>query len=60
MSRVPLGSITHYDAPGENTQPPKLLLAVGHPPELAVQYRGGHAAVPLRVAAAAERGLGVE
>ena len=35
MPRVPLGSITHYDAPGENTQPPKLLLAVGHPPELA-------------------------
>jgi hypothetical protein len=31
-----------------------------HPPELPVQDRGGHAAVPLRVAAAAERGIGVE
>jgi hypothetical protein len=35
MPRVPLGSITHYDAPDENTEPPKLLLAVRHPPELA-------------------------
>src|SRR5260370_21731257 len=35
MPRVPLGSITSYDAPGENSEPPRLLLAVGHPPQIA-------------------------
>jgi alkylhydroperoxidase family enzyme len=33
--RIPLGSITAYDAPGENAEPPRLLLAVGHPPQIA-------------------------
>jgi alkylhydroperoxidase family enzyme len=33
--RTPLGTITHYDGPGENSEPPKLLLAVGHPAEVA-------------------------
>lgn len=35
MARVPLGQLTNYDAPGENAKPPKLLLAVGHPPAVA-------------------------
>lgn len=35
MVRTPLGTITTYDGPGENTHPPRLLLAVGHPPEIA-------------------------
>jgi alkylhydroperoxidase family enzyme len=33
--RTPLGTITSYDGPGENTEPPRLLLAVGHPAEIA-------------------------
>jgi alkylhydroperoxidase family enzyme len=33
--RTPLGSITAYDGPGENTEPPRLLLAVGHPAAIA-------------------------
>jgi 4-carboxymuconolactone decarboxylase len=33
--RTPLGSITAYDAPAENVEPPRLLLAVGHPPQIA-------------------------
>jgi 4-carboxymuconolactone decarboxylase len=33
--RTPLGSITSYDGPGENTKPPKLLLAMGHPAAIA-------------------------
>ena len=33
--RTPLGSITSYDGPGENTRPPRLLLAVGHPAAIA-------------------------
>jgi alkylhydroperoxidase family enzyme len=33
--RTPLGKITSYDGPGENTEPPRLLLAVGHPAEIA-------------------------
>jgi alkylhydroperoxidase family enzyme len=33
--RTPLGTITKYDGPAENTEPPKLLLAVGHPAAVA-------------------------
>jgi alkylhydroperoxidase family enzyme len=33
--RTPLGTITSYDAPAENAEPPKLLLAVGHPAAVA-------------------------
>jgi alkylhydroperoxidase family enzyme len=33
--RTPLGTITNYDAPGENQTPPRLLLAIGHPAALA-------------------------
>jgi alkylhydroperoxidase family enzyme len=33
--RTPLGTITNYDGPAENTEPPKLLLAVGHPAAVA-------------------------
>ncbi len=33
--RTPLGRVTAYSAPAENTQPPRLLLGIGHPPELA-------------------------
>jgi 4-carboxymuconolactone decarboxylase len=33
--RTPLGSITAYDAPAENAEPPRLLLAVGRPPQIA-------------------------
>lgn len=33
--RIPLGSITSYEGPGENTEPPRLLLAVGHPAAIA-------------------------
>jgi alkylhydroperoxidase family enzyme len=33
--RTPLGTITAYDSPSENTSPPKLLLAVGHPAAVA-------------------------
>jgi alkylhydroperoxidase family enzyme len=33
--RTPLGTITRYDGPAENTEPPKLLLAVGHPAAVA-------------------------
>jgi 4-carboxymuconolactone decarboxylase len=33
--RIPLGTITSYDAPGENAEPPNLLLAMGHPAEVA-------------------------
>ena len=33
--RTPLGTITSYDGPGENTEPPRLLLAMGHPAEIA-------------------------
>jgi alkylhydroperoxidase family enzyme len=33
--RTPLGTITTYDAPGENKEPPNLLLAMGHPAEVA-------------------------
>jgi alkylhydroperoxidase family enzyme len=33
--RIPPGTISAYDAPAENAEPPRLLLAVGHPPELA-------------------------
>lgn len=35
MPRVPLGTVTHYTAPGENATPPRLLLAMGHPAQLA-------------------------
>ena len=35
IMRTPLGKITSYDGPGENTEPPRLLLAVGHPAEIA-------------------------
>ena len=35
MPRVPLGTITRYAAPGENATPPRLLLAMGHPAQLA-------------------------
>jgi alkylhydroperoxidase family enzyme len=35
MPRVPLGTITSYAAAGENTRPPRLLLAMGHPAQLA-------------------------
>jgi alkylhydroperoxidase family enzyme len=35
MSRVPAGEITSYDPPGENPNPPRLLLAVGHPAAVA-------------------------
>jgi alkylhydroperoxidase family enzyme len=33
--RTPLGKITRYDGPAENTEPPRLLLAVGHPAAVA-------------------------
>jgi 4-carboxymuconolactone decarboxylase len=33
--RTPLGTITSYDGPAENTEPPKLLLAMGHPAAIA-------------------------
>lgn len=33
--RTPLGTISSYDGPGENQSPPRLLLAMGHPAELA-------------------------
>jgi alkylhydroperoxidase family enzyme len=35
LVRTPLGTITSYDGPAENTEPPKLLLAVGHPAAVA-------------------------
>jgi alkylhydroperoxidase family enzyme len=35
LVRTPLGTITSYDSPAENTAPPKLLLAVGHPAAVA-------------------------
>lgn len=35
MPRIPLGTITSYTAPGENATPPRLLLAMGHPAQVA-------------------------
>jgi len=35
VARIPLGTVSDYDGPGENLAPPNLLLALGHPAELA-------------------------